>query len=541
MLIFFSFLSSLIVTMVLIPPLMKMAERMNIIDIPDERKVHAIAIPRIGGVAMVVGVITAMLVWMPMTGQIYALLAGVIVLAIFGMWDDCTDLDYRIKFIGQFLAILIVVYLGDVVFSRVPFISAEYWFYTPACIFTLIFLVGVTNAFNLADGLDGLAAGLTLLSLAGVAILSYLSDGYVVLFLALAVIGAIIGFLRFNTHPAVIFMGDTGSQFLGFSVGILSVLLTQQENTALSPVLPILLLGLPILDTLMVMTRRIYEGRSPFSPDKTHFHHKLLNLGFDQTESVVIIYLVQVSFVITALLMRYESDALLLVIYVTACLLIVGLLEWAARVNWRVHESGTQSWIQNLLNRLESNVVIHGLPQKIISSLLSILFLVSAFFVTDIPYDLGIGAAIVGVLLFLRLVFGYTLWFLFLRLMIFVTGTFVVYLTGIYQPGLSLYPPMTEYIFYGVVFVLLIIGIRFSSEDRFKLNPTDYLLVFAVFALAAVSEQNLHEYKVLSNIIKMMVLFYASEFILRRMTSRWNVFTVSSLLCLGVIGVRGLL
>jgi len=118
MLIFFSFLSSLIVTMVLIPPLMKMAERMNIIDIPDERKVHATAIPRIGGVAMVVGVIAAMMVWMPMTGQVYALLSGVIVLAFFGMWDDCTDLDYRLKFLGQFLAILIVVYMGDVVVGR---------------------------------------------------------------------------------------------------------------------------------------------------------------------------------------------------------------------------------------------------------------------------------------------------------------------------------------------------------------------------------------------------------------------------------------
>lgn len=514
---------------------------MNIIDIPDERKVHATAIPRIGGVAMVVGVIAAMMVWMPMTGQVYALLSGVIVLAFFGMWDDCTDLDYRLKFLGQFLAILIVVYMGDVVVGRMPFISADYWFYAPACIFTLVFLVGVTNAFNLADGLDGLAAGLTLLSLAGIAILSYISDGHLVLFMALAVIGAIIGFLRFNTHPAVIFMGDTGSQFLGFSVGLLSVLLTQQENSALSPVLPILLLGLPILDTLMVMTRRIYEGRSPFSPDKTHFHHKLLNLGFDQTESVIIIYLVQVSFVITALLMRYESDVLLLSIYVLACLLIVGLLDWADKLGWQAHESGAESWIQRLLNRLESNVVIYGLPQQIMSYLLSILFLASAFFVTDIPYDLGLGAAIVGILLFLRLIFGYTLWFLFLRLMIFVTGAFVVYLTGIYQPGLSLYPPMTEYIFYGVVLVLLIMGIRFSPEERFKLTPTDYLLVFAIFALAAVSEQNLYEYKILPNIVKMMVLFYASEFILRRMTSRWNVFTVSALLCLGVIGVRGLL
>jgi UDP-GlcNAc:undecaprenyl-phosphate GlcNAc-1-phosphate transferase len=150
---------------------------------------------------------------------------------------------------------------------------------------TVVAIIGVTNAINLADGLDGLAGGISLLSFCCIGYLAYLEGDISVGLAALAFIGAIFGFLRFNTHPATIFMGDTGSQLLGFAAITLSLALTQRQ-TALSPLLPLILLGFPVLDTLTVMITRILRKRSPFSADRNHFHHNLLDLGFRHPESV---------------------------------------------------------------------------------------------------------------------------------------------------------------------------------------------------------------------------------------------------------------
>ena len=144
-----------------------------------------------------------------------------------------------------------------------------------------------------------------LLSLVGIALLAYMVDSENVLLLTLAVMGVIVGFLRFNTYPARIFMGDTGSQFLGFSVVVLLVILTQQSSQVLNPALPLLLIGVPLFDTAFVMLKRMYGGKSPFVADKNHVHHQLLKFNFDHHEAVIIIYLLQSFFVGSAILMRF--------------------------------------------------------------------------------------------------------------------------------------------------------------------------------------------------------------------------------------------
>jgi UDP-GlcNAc:undecaprenyl-phosphate GlcNAc-1-phosphate transferase len=175
-------------------------------------------------------------------------------------------------------------------------------------------IVGVTNAINLADGLDGLAGGISLLSLACIGFLSYLEGDFSVGLVSLSLCGAVFGFLRHNTFPATVFMGDTGSQLLGFSAITMALSLTQ-GSTPLSPLLPLIILGFPILDTLTVMTGRIIRGKSPFVADKAHFHHSLLSLGLHQTESVLVIYLIQAFLILSAYLFRFYSDWLLLFVY----------------------------------------------------------------------------------------------------------------------------------------------------------------------------------------------------------------------------------
>lgn len=186
------------------------------------------------------------------------------------------------------------------------------WFAIP---FTLIAIVGVTNAINLSDGLDGLAGGISLLSFICIGCLAYCSANIVIALLSIAVVGAILGFLRFNTYPAVMFMGDAGSQLLGFLAVTLSLALTQ-GNTSFTPLLPLILLGFPVLDTLTVMFERVAGGKSPFVADKNHFHHKLIRLGLYHTEAVLVIYIFQAFLVTSAFVFRFYPEWFLLIFYI---------------------------------------------------------------------------------------------------------------------------------------------------------------------------------------------------------------------------------
>ncbi len=536
---FLAFLAALTVTMVMIPPLMRWAGTLQILDTPNERKVHDSVVPRVGGIAMVMAALLAVMVVVPLGPEIIALLVSISILLIFGIWDDRSDLDYRIKFFGQFLAVATVVFFGHVLISRLPltgFNPSSIYITVP---FTIFFLVGVTNAFNLADGLDGLAAGITLLSLAAIALLAYMANDTELLPVIMAVMGSIVGFLRYNTYPARVFMGDTGSQFLGISAGIVAVILTQRTNTALSAALPLLLLGLPILDTVMVIGMRLWEGRSPFSADSRHIHHKLLKLGFDHYEAVVIIYLIQASFIACAIFLRYESDELIITLFAGICCGLLALLWWATRSGWKVRAEGEQPRFHHLIKAASRNGLVYQVPLVILRYSIPALLLVSVLFVKDVPPDLGFAACIVFVLMLLRLIYGYRLWFLYLRLMVFVTVAFVVYLTGVYPAGIKLFPQGYEYVYYGILVSALLIAIRYSKKEVFQLNPTDFLTVILVFGIAVIPHEQLLEYNLVQSIVKMAILFYGSEFILQRMESRWNLFTGSVLVTLGVLGLRG--
>ncbi len=311
------FIVAMVVAMAGMPVLARLAVRWGIVDHPGGRKVHSAPIPRIGGLAMAVGVFVAAFVAIDLQAPDRWFLLAAATLVVFGALDDRFDLNYRIKFLGQILAVAIVVIVGNV---RVIEITLDDHVMLPAWIslpLTFVFLIGITNAVNLADGLDGLAGGTTFLCLCAVALLSSISDQGSSTALCLAFAGAVLGFLRFNTYPASVFMGDAGSQLLGFTIGVLSIRATQANSSQVSSAIPILLLAIPILDTLSVMVQRISEGRSPFSPDKNHIHHKLLALGLGHHEAVMVIYAMQGTLFIAAYLLRYESD-LVIMAFVTA-------------------------------------------------------------------------------------------------------------------------------------------------------------------------------------------------------------------------------
>ena len=359
------FLVSLSITTVLIPLLARLAPALGLTDAPGPRKVHSVPVPRVGGIAMACGILVPAFSVLEPSPALFGLLLGVLVLLAVGVWDDRVDLDYRVKFLGQILAVGLCIFVGHV---RIASVSLGGLIELPPALgsaLTFLFLLGVTNAVNLSDGLDGLAGGLALLCFCGITLLAAASGNVMVMTLALIQAGAILAFLRFNTHPARVFMGDGGSQVLGFTIGVLAILVTQSEASAASAALPLLLVGIPIIDTVAVMVWRMRQGRSPFTSDRNHLHHRLLGLGFTHGEAVAILYLLQAELFLLVYFLRFESDAVIVCVFLTFAGLLLGALRFAGRHGWRVHahaaatEPGSERSrrLQRLLGRLPAVMV----------------------------------------------------------------------------------------------------------------------------------------------------------------------------------------
>jgi UDP-GlcNAc:undecaprenyl-phosphate/decaprenyl-phosphate GlcNAc-1-phosphate transferase len=535
----FSFIVSLVVTMILIPPIMKWADKIGAIDLPDIRKVHTTAIPRVGGIAMLLGSFLSVVFWAEFEKDIIALLVGFGILFVFGVWDDRRDLNYKIKFIGQVLAVLVVVIYGDVVVRTIPFF--DYFPDFIAIPFTVFALVGITNAINLSDGLDGLAGGTTLLSLCVIALLAFQADGLTVVVVCMAVAGSIFGFLRHNTYPARLFMGDTGSQFLGFSVGVLSVLLTQNVNTAMSPVLPLLILGLPILDTVAVMSQRIYEKRSPFSPDKNHIHHKLLAMGFDHYEAVMMIYLVQSMLVIGAYFTRYESDGLLLLSYLVFSLIVLFLFHVSNKYNWKLHRDGIEkkSTLRDGVKWLYNSGWLTTVPTSLLNIAIPVIFIISVILPANIEHDLSIISAYLLAILLISQYFSKGAVSIVEKAVIYIFCVVSVFLLQGIDVSESEYYYLINYLFI-VLAIAFALKVRFSKDRTFQITPLDFLVVLLVVVVPNIPDLGLEEDHIGEMALKLIVLFYCSEAVTNIMSKRWALARIGLISALAIATIRGL-
>ncbi|MGB8337958.1 MAG: MraY family glycosyltransferase [Burkholderiales bacterium] len=540
---FFSFTVALFVTMILIPPLIQFAARLGFVDMPDARKVHSGAIPRIGGVAMIAGTLLATLLWLELSRQTLAILAGIGIIAAFGIWDDRTNLNYRLKLLGQLIAACVVVFYGDVLIERTPFNQSPLPLYLSAPL-TIFVLLGITNAINLSDGLDGLAGGVSLLSFMAIAILGYRagSDGLVII--CLAVIGGIMGFLRFNTHPASIFMGDTGSQYLGFSVGVLAIVLTQTVNPNLSSVLPLLLLGLPVLDTVMVMGLRIHQKRSPFSPDKNHIHHRLMAIGFDQYESVLIIYLLQSTLVLLGYALRYRSDWQVLGVYLAICAGVLFFFRWAWTSNWRFkgrNEGESGKFLENRIKWIQATGGMERLSMRTVLISVSVYMGFSLLRTPRVTTDIML---LCLVLLAIHITFLITR-----RNLPFMPaergGLYVMSVLAIYLMQPLVHSPSLNRTLDNSFFILLagmiFLGIHYGQKNRFEITTLDFLVIFMAIALPALSGLLAQNSGYAVVMLKVIVLFYAVELVLNRLTQGWMQLRIGLSFMLALLAVRTIL
>ncbi len=279
-------------------PLVKhLAMRVGAMDVPkDNRRMHSIPIPRMGGLAIFIGFLLSVLVFSQGLDQNFrSILLGAIVIVILGVFDDKYALGAKLKLVVQLIAAAIVVFYGNVRIDRItnPFGSSLYSYWDLGILaypITIIWIVAITKAVNFIDGLDGLACGVSCISSLNLLVIAILVSDTKVAIIMAALTGACLGFVPYNFNPAKIFMGDTGSTFLGFMLATVSIQGLFKAYAAISFIVPFLLLGLPIFDICFAVIRRIASGKSPMEADRGHFHHRLIDMGFSQKQSVAIAY-----------------------------------------------------------------------------------------------------------------------------------------------------------------------------------------------------------------------------------------------------------
>ncbi|MBU5436739.1 undecaprenyl/decaprenyl-phosphate alpha-N-acetylglucosaminyl 1-phosphate transferase [Tissierella sp. MSJ-40] len=306
------FFEAVIISLIMTPIVRKLAFKVGAIDIPkDDRRVHNKPMPLMGGVAIYIAIVVSALTLLPIDKSLISIIIGGTIILISGIIDDLKGLSPKMKIVFQLSAGLVLI-LGDV---KVDFITNPFssesallylkWLSIPI---TLFWVVGITNTLNLIDGLDGLAAGVAMISsLSLMLVASKFGYGNIIILSAI-VAGSCLGFLPYNFNPAKIFMGDTGALFLGFMLAAISIEGVMKSVATIAIIVPILILGVPIFDTTFAIFRRLLNGQSIMSADKGHLHHRLLNRGYSQRKTVLTLYGISGIFGLFAVLVaKYNS------------------------------------------------------------------------------------------------------------------------------------------------------------------------------------------------------------------------------------------
>lgn len=310
-------------TALLFPMVKWISYHVGALDYPNERKVHKKPMPVMGGLMIYLGFLFGYMLFAPQSTQMLAILIASFIVVITGILDVIKPLRAREKLVGQVVAALIIVFYGKILLNDISFFGYYFDFGWLAYPITIVFIVAVMNCINLIDGLDGLADGISMIFFITIGVLAFIMHnlGSLEITIAFIMIGACLGFLIFNFNPAKIFMGEIGSMFLGFMIAVVC-LLGFKAVTLTSLVVPMLILAIPILDTLFAILRRIIHHKPIYEADRQHLHHQLLNKKFSQKTTVLIIYAVSILFSSASVFYVLKDRKIGAIIYVILVLLI---------------------------------------------------------------------------------------------------------------------------------------------------------------------------------------------------------------------------
>lgn len=324
--------TSFLVTITLMPVIIRIFKSIDLLDRPDKRKIHSISTPSLGGIAIFTGILFALLISVPLTdfaSQKY-FIGGTIIIFFLGVRDDLSSLLARHKLVVQIFSTILVVFWGGVKiegFNGLFGVENFPWIFDE--IFTVFVIVVMTNAFNLIDGIDGLAGSIALVISGFLGWVAYNNGHFTDSVLALSISGATFGFLLYNWHPSKVFMGDTGSMVFGFMLTILMIkflAIPPSISFIKSPVATSLsLFALPVYDTLRVIAIRLFTGRPPLSPDRNHIHHVLLKLGYNHSQSTIVLVIYNVLMILFAVVFQSLGE-LWIMLFMTVITVVAGAL-----------------------------------------------------------------------------------------------------------------------------------------------------------------------------------------------------------------------
>jgi len=336
-----SIIAAFVASILLTPLVKRLAFKIGAVDAPNYRKVHARIMPRLGGLAIFLSFLIAVAIFQPIliinengSNFLLAIIIGACIIVATGVVDDMREISAKAKLVGQLIAALIVIFVGGIQIDMItlPFVG-ELNFGFLSIPLTIIWIVGITNAINLIDGLDGLAAGVSTIALITLAVMAIIMNNMFVLAIAAILAAATIGFLFYNFHPAKIFMGDTGALFLGFMISVLA-LLGFKNVTVVTLIIPVIILGVPISDTFFAIVRRVRMKKKWSDPDKSHLHHRLLDMGFTHRQTVLIIYGIAIMFGLAAVIFsmaKVWGAILLVAVILTAIEILVEVIGLAGK------------------------------------------------------------------------------------------------------------------------------------------------------------------------------------------------------------------
>jgi UDP-GlcNAc:undecaprenyl-phosphate/decaprenyl-phosphate GlcNAc-1-phosphate transferase len=304
------------------PYIIRTANHIGAVDIPDDRKIHKKPMPRIGGLGIFFGFLFGYILFGTPSITINSILIGSFIIVITGVIDDIKPLRASTKFIGQLASSLVIVFYGGLLISNISAFGLSLDFGYFAYPFTIFFILGCINSINLIDGLDGLASGISSIYFLTIGIITYIKISRGLdMTITFIMLGATLGFLMHNFNPATIFLGDSGSMLLGFMISVIA-LLGFKSVTLTSLFVPLVLLAIPILDTLFAILRRLLKGESISKPDKFHIHHQFLNRNFSPKVTVLIIYLINFLFAIATIIYATNGKELGYLIYAVLFMIV---------------------------------------------------------------------------------------------------------------------------------------------------------------------------------------------------------------------------
>ena len=316
--------TAMVVALITTPVVKSLAFRVGAVDVPkDNRRMHDHPIPRMGGLAIFFGFLLSVLIYVELTPELTGMLLGGVIIVVLGIFDDIYALGAKFKLMVQIAAALVAVLSGNVieVLSNPNVFSSDLWWELGWLAYpvTIIWIVAITNAVNLIDGLDGLACGVSTISSMTLLVIALVVSEADVAILMAALAGGCLGFLPYNMNPAKIFMGDTGSTFLGYILAVVSIQGLFKFYTIISFAVPFLMLGLPIFDTCFAFIRRIAHGQSPMHPDRSHVHHRLIDMGFNQKQAVAVLYIISAILGLSAVVLTTSGALKAMMLLLALC------------------------------------------------------------------------------------------------------------------------------------------------------------------------------------------------------------------------------